>query len=325
MFDVITAGSATVDIFAYTDKSSIIELRGKKKDEEFIAYPAGSKMLLKRLTFATGGGGTNTATCFSRLGLKTAYFGCVGRDDNGKKILRELKKEKVAFIGTKTGSMTNVSIILDSIEHDRTILTYKKASDEIRFKDAKEQKLKTKWLYFSSLTDDAYRTLEELAIFAEKNKIKIAFNPSSYLAEKGQKYLQKVLKRTNVLVLNREEAELIAGKGSEKELLKRLLITGPELVVITDGKKGAHAGNGKDYYYIKPNHQKVAETTGAGDAFAATVVAGIIRKKTLEQALKDAQANAESVIQQVGAKKGLLNWKDINRAANRIKITKEKL
>lgn len=282
-------------------------------------------MLLKELTFATGGGGTNTAVCFSRLGLRTAYLGCIGKDCNSGKILKELKNEKVKFIGTRSNDMTDYSIILDSIEHDRTILNYKGASNDLRFNELNKQRLKTKWLYFSSLTDKAYKVLEELSEYAKKKGIMVAFNPSSYLAEKGQGYLKKVLKNTNILILNREEAELIAEKGEVKELLRRLLILGPEIVVITDGKNGAYSSSGKDYCYVKPEGKSVVETTGAGDAFAATFVAGIIKEKNIELAMKTAQANAESVIQQKEAKKGLLNWKEINKIAKRIRIRKELL
>ena len=82
MYDVITVGSATVDAFAYTERSKVIKVEKRAKEQDFIAYPSGTKILLNRLLFMTGGGGTNTAVAFSRLGLKVAYLGKIGNDSN---------------------------------------------------------------------------------------------------------------------------------------------------------------------------------------------------------------------------------------------------
>ena len=82
MYDVITLGSAAVDAFAETDAELHKfrhNFRGQKshKDlfEKMLCYHLGSKLLINHLGFMTGGGGTNTAACFSKLGLKAAYLG----------------------------------------------------------------------------------------------------------------------------------------------------------------------------------------------------------------------------------------------------------
>ena len=62
MFDVITIGSATVDVFASIDK-------------KFSQVKKGDKILITDLMFETGGGGINSAVGLSRLGLKTAFLG----------------------------------------------------------------------------------------------------------------------------------------------------------------------------------------------------------------------------------------------------------
>jgi len=93
--------------------------------------------------------------------------------------------------------------------------------------------------------------------------------------------------------------------------------------VITDGKKGAHAYNGINTYKITPGKQKIVETTGAGDAFASGVTAGLIIKKDLEYALKLGQAEAENVIMHIGAKENLLTRKDADSWIKRKKFTLE--
>ncbi len=322
MYDVITVGSATVDVFVDTD-SELIKIKSKKEEEELIAYPAGTKQLIKELTFLTGGGGTNTAVAFSRLGHKVGYIGKLGDDSNGRMILNLLKKEGVDYLGIiSKEDMTSYSIILDSIEHDRTIFTYKGAINKLRFNELNLKKLKTTWFYFSSMVDESFKVLEDLADFAKKNNIKIAFNPSSYLAEKGSQYLSHLLKNTNILVLNKEEAKIIVGCGSEKDLLWKLHDLGPEIVVVTDGKNGCYCFDGKSFYQIATHKIMVVESTGAGDAFASGFLSGIIKKNDTKFALELGLANAESVISGRGAKTNLLAY---NEAIEIMKKTPAKI
>jgi len=323
MYDTITVGSATFDVFVNT-KSELIKIKTSSSEDDLIAYPSGSKILIKELRFTTGGGGTNTAVSLARLGHKTAYLGSLGNDENGKKILDLLKKEKIDFIGVLSKEITGYSIILDSIEHDRTILTYKGANDKLRFSDINLKKLKTKWFYFSSMISESFKTLEKLAEFAEKNNIKIAFNPSTYLAKKGKNYLKKILTRTTILVLNNEEASLLVGKNNIKIMLKKLCELGPRIAVITNGKKEINAYDGKNIYTMIPNKIKVVESTGAGDAFASSFLSGMIKKSNIEFALKLGLVNSESVIQHSGAKNKLLKYKEAleNIKKSSVKIKK---
>jgi ribokinase len=325
-YDVITVGSATIDVFIDTD-SELIKIKTSKGEEDLIAYPSGSKILIKKIQFLTGGGGTNTAVSLSRLGLKVAYLGKLGNDDNAKKILGQLQTDKVFFLGSLGPGQTGYSVILDSLEQDRTILTYKGENDDMSICDVDYKKLKTKWFYFSSMVRSSFQTLEKIAEYAEKNKIKILFNPSNYLAERGPDYLSNILSRTEILVLNKEEAELLSGKGDIKDMILRLKKLGPKQVLITDGKNGAYTSDEKYFYHVAPLKKvTVKETTGAGDAFASSFLAGMIKRKNIEFALKLAIVNSSTVIQGIGAKTNLLKY---SKALNiirksRIKIEKKK-
>ena len=332
MFDVICVGSSTVDVFAKTKYSELIKIVDHKGEEDLLAYPTGSKILMEELDFTTGGGGTNVAVSLTKLGIKASYLGCMGKDTNAVLVMDALKKFKVdTSLVVKKKGRTGYSIILDSIEHDRTILAYKGVNNNLNFKDIKKNKLKTKWFYFASMLDTAFKTQESIAKFAEKNNIKIAFNPSSYLAEKGSHFLKEILLRTEILVLNKEEAALIAGNDTIDYLCLKLNKLGPKYVVITDGKKGAYCYHDDNLYFAKTNNIKIVETTGAGDAFASTFLAGIILKgnngNNIEFALKLATTNAESVISYHGAKNKLLTLKEANFMLRKrqIKVTKKKL
>ncbi len=307
MYDVITVGSATVDALVKTEFSEM--LYGKHK-EEVIAYPVGAKILITDMSITTGGGGTNTAVALSRLGHKVAFIGKIGSRGNSQSVLEELKKEKVdaSFVVRSKTGRTGYSIILDSKKHDRTILNFRGSNDDLRLSEINLKKLKAKWFYFSSMMGASFKALEKLAGYAAKNNIKIAFNISSYLAKKGPSYLGSILKKTGILVLNREESELLVGKGSIEGMLKKLVKLGPEISAITDGKNGVYVLHNNDFYYGKPHNVKVVESTGAGDAFASSFLSGIIKKNDVEFAMKLGMTNAESVIQHHGAKEKLLTY-----------------
>ena len=326
MFDIITVGSATVDALARTEYCEMIH---DKKKEECIAYPVGEKILMDELVLTVGGGGTNTAVSLARLGHKVAFLGKIGSKYNSKRVVQQLKKEKVntsLIIKSKTGR-TGYSIILDSKKHDRTILVFRGSNNDLGFNEIDLKKLKTKWFYFSSMIGKSFKTQEKIASYAEKNKIKIAFNISSYLAKKGKKYSKNILKKIDILVLNKEEATLLVGKGNIKNLLKKLNELGPSIVAITDGKHGVYVYENNYIYSGKPHNIEIVETTGAGDAFASSFLCGIIRKNNIEFALKLGMTNAESVIQHHGAKEKLLKYNEALKIMKKIpiKIIKKKL
>ncbi len=296
-FDVVTFGSAVVDVFVNTDVA-------EKGDS--ISYPVGSKILIKDLKFDIGGGGTNTAVAFSRFGLKTGYIGKLGYDENGDKIIEILKKEKVKFLGKRIKSAkSGYSIILDSKEHNRTILTYKGINDQIGINDIK--KIKTKWLYLTSLLGKSFETQKELAKKLAAKETKIAFNPSSYLIK--EKNLTELLSICEVLILNKEEAQMLVGKKQKiSKLLKSIHKLGPNIVVITNKNKATYAYDSLNNQInsIIPHKIKVIERTGAGDAFAAGFVAGQITGKKIKECLKLGLKESESVIKHFGAKNKLL-------------------
>jgi len=323
MFDVITIGSATIDAFAESAKNYI------KKG--CYSYPIGSKSALKDLHFNIGGGGTNTAVSFSRLGLKTAWLGELGSDHNAHQVLDLLKDEKVdTSMVCQCGEKTGYSIILDAQGEDRTILAFKGSNNLLDYKKVNKTKLnQTKWIYSSAMLGKSLKSLKEIFAFAEKKKIPTAFNPSSYLVKKGKTAISSILKKSSVLIYNKEEAQTLTGKKDIDKLLhsSKRLIKKDSIVVITDGVNGSYAYNGKFKYFIGTNKIRINETTGAGDAFASAFVAMLAKGKDISFAMVAGTLNAESVIQHIGAKNKLLTWDELitNMRKNKMRVKVDEL
>lgn len=300
-FDVISFGGSVIDVLVRTDMP---------ERKNLISYPIGAKILIKNLNFEVGGGAVNTSCAFSRLGLKVGCITKVGDDINGRKILQVLNKENVKFLGIigKDG-MSGYSVILDSHDNDRTILTYKGLNDKISFDELSIRKIDTKWIYYSSLLGKSFDTQKRLARILVERGVKLGFNPSSYLIK--NKDLDELLRLSYVLILNKEEATILSNKKrlKGKDLLKNLHSLGSKIVVITDKNKPIICYDGVKKYSIKPHDIKVIERTGAGDSFAAGFIAGLIVGKSVNDSLKLGLKESENVIRHFGARNKLLKMK----------------
>lgn len=323
-YDVVTVGSGTLDVFVDTESKILKEKHKNKKPTEMIAYPLGSKLLIEKLKFEIGGGGTNTAVAFSRMGLKTGWIGSIGLCEHSENIIDYMRKEKVDFLGRRGKGRAGFSVILDSKDNDRTILAFKGENNNLSMKDLKRSIIsKTKWMYFCSMVAKSFTTQKRLAKFAHNNRIRLAFNPSSYQARLGIRKLRSILRYTNILILNLEEAELLTSKRDMVEMFCEIHKNGPNIVIITDGRHGAYCSDGIKTYKVHTQKTRIKETTGAGDAFAATFLGAFIRTEDVRKALRIATVNAQSVVQDYGAKNVLLDWKTLERKEKRrpVKIT----
>ena len=317
-YDVIVIGSATVDVFVKTDAETIDISgfsHGHKVNEHLIAYPLGSKILIKELDFKTGGGGTNVVATFAAQGLKTGYIGKIGQDQHGHAVFDWLKKNNVTFLG-QVGGQTGYSVILDSQAKDRTILTFKGANNELEYEKLNLRGIESTWLFGCVMLGQSYETLERLFRYAKNDKMRIAWVLASYIAEKGIDHIKESLRKTEVLILNKEEAEQLVGVGTCLELAERLSKFGPKLIAVTDGEKGATiraSGKwGDERFCVKPaTDLNIIETTGAGDAFAAGFVTGIIQGRPLKEAALQGIINSEGVIQSYGAKEHIADKKEM--------------
>lgn len=298
-YDVITVGSGVLDAFIET---------GIDEKNGMFCFPAGTKVQIKDLSFATGGGGINSGICLSKLGLKVGFLGKLGKGHNSQIILRELKKNKIDFLGIQGNERTGYSAILESNNKNRVVLTYKGANDNLKQSEINLHKLKTEWFYFTSMRGASFITQIKIAEFAHKKGIKVAFNPSSYQTKLGVKHIIPLIKNINVLTLNKEEARMLVKKG---DIYKGLKALGPKIIIVTDGSRGGCVYDGQFIYKYRPDKVKVADPTGAGDAFGSSFIAGLIKLGNIEKAINVAMANAESLIQKKGAHNGLLSWKEI--------------
>lgn len=309
MYDVITFGSATYDVF--------LRSKGMQVSDGDICVRYGAKLEVNEIAFDYGGGGTNSAVTFARQGLNTAGVVQIGDDFNGKKILADLQREKVntSLVDIQSG-YTDYGTILWVPDGGRTILIYR-GNTRLETENIKWDKLDAKWFYISSLEGNL-DILEKLQSFkASEFQTKIAWNPGGRELEQREEVLS-LLPGITILNVNKEEMmELLNFQlpmTNFQDLLDRAKELPCEYIVITDDKRGAHLWDRNNGIWWKSgifeNAPRV-ETTGAGDSFGSGLVTGFIQNKSIDECLYLAAANASSVVGRIGAKSGILRAGDL--------------
>ncbi|MBI4152755.1 carbohydrate kinase family protein [Candidatus Woesearchaeota archaeon] len=299
-YDVLCVGSATLDRFLTID----VPLQSIRP---------GDKLLVKSTEIHSGGGATNSAAALSLLGLNVKMLTKLGSDHDAEYIIHEMKKYKVKNFGHRRSRhpTDSATIISSPRSSDRVIFVQKGASQDLIPADFSATHPHPRWIYLATLLGKSFQTAKMIASYAKARKIKLLFNPSFYLAQKGKSYLRQILHATTVLVLNKEEAQALlhAKTGNTSRLLHQLHALGPEIVVITDGARRCSALHQDKIYSYLPPRVKIVHTAGAGDAFTSGLLAGLIKKWSFEDCLRLGQANASAVIQRIGTKNGLLKEK----------------
>jgi len=314
LYDVISVGSATLDVFIKSKDLQIL-----KTDQVFtgraIIAPYGAKCEVEELTVQSGGGGTNTAAGFSRLGLKAAVVARCGWDFAGKIVREELIKERIddsLLVKVDKEEATDYSTILIGPDGNRTIFIYR-GKTRLEWKLIDFGRLESRWFYISSLEGNL-SLLESLVDFARKKGIKVAVNPGR--KELNQKEaLIPILNKADVVIVNREEAALLTGLTiADEKLFPAIAGLVKELAVVTDGEHGAVLYTRKEEKLVSDGFKvTMVEATGPGDAFGCGLIGGLILDYRLEEALKLGIANGASVVTKIGAKAGLLRKEEIKR------------
>lgn len=312
MFDIISIGDATIDTFLFLNYLEIQEVRGDKK----ALFNWGDKLPVDSMYKTVAGNAANNAVGSARLGLNTAFYTVFAHDMGGREILHKMQKEGVStrYIIKNDKHGTNASTVL-CYEGERTIFVYH---------EHREYKLPNflpaHWVYLTSMGKGFEKIYSDLVKYIDKYDVKLAFNPGTYQLLGGVKANRTILKHTDLLCLNVEEAEGWVGEAENVEALcRRLSELGPKAVVITDGEKGAYSYSAEGFYFIEKFPGKRVEATGAGDSFATAYVAALCHGLPHAEALKWGPVNAASVVGLIGPQAGLLSKKDIENRLSKKK------
>lgn len=309
--DVLTIGDALIDIFLLL-KPDGEDFRIDKKEDE-ICLRLGAKIPVDHSAMSLGGDAVNVAVGIKRLGLRAGIMAETGDDDLSEKIVKELTSERVNIDSLKeTKDTPSAFSVVVSAGQDRTIFSH----HVLREHDFSFDNLSTEWIYLTSMGEKWREAYRKTIDFVKKNHVKLGFSPGSHQLHHDSESFRDVLAITDILFVNREEGERIAygrsfdadeKRESVEKLLKDLRRLGPKIVSVTDGPKGSYSMDAQEKVYTEGILEtRVVEKTGVGDAYAAGFLAGIIHGKKIETVMKWGATNSASVMEHIGAVKGLL-------------------
>ncbi len=321
---IITLGGATEDITFYPREAVVLDNKQDILRQKILGFEYGAKVPIEDFYSTFGGGAANTAINFSRLGFKASIITCLGKDERAEQIKDNLKKQKVdtSLMLTSAKDRSPFSLLLIGPRSEHVAFVYRGAKEDVKLSPQAKKKIQASdWLYVTSLSGTWQLILKQAFNLATK----IAWNPGSVQLKKGIKALGPLLEKTTVLCVNKDEAiELVLSdkKYKNKEftffdrldnLLQAIKDMGPKIVVITDGKRGASAFDGQTIYKQPiAKEKKRVDTTGVGDSFNSSFIAGLeLYQGNIKKALSLGAKSSASVIGELGAQNGLLTKKSI--------------
>lgn len=266
----------------------------------------GETLFGNSIRYIPGGKGANQAVAMARLGAEVEMFGCVGDDDNGRRLVRNLEKE-----GIKTG---NISVLKDTPtgiavitvgENDNTIIVVPGANGKVDrdYAEGIKEKLEAYDMVIMQ-HEIPLDTVHYIVDFCSEKGIPVVLNPAPAAAVP-----MEIIEKVTYLTPNEHEAALIFGdRVSTEKLLQKY----PNKLVITQGSKGVSAAlPSGEIVKIPARPAKVVDTTGAGDTLNGAFCVKAAEGAGLKDALVYANTAAGLSTEKFGAQGGMPYAKEV--------------
>jgi ribokinase len=274
----------------------------------------GEEIAVKEIRDSPGGSAANTIVGLARLGIKTGFIGILGNDREGDVIYKNFEDEKVDTSGIRiTRGRTGTVFGLVDADGERTLYPYPGVNDKLQLDGINiGYAKKAKILHMTSFIKSEQINVQKLLISELSENTKISFSPGMIYAEKGLEELLPIIEKSYIVFLNRNEIKILTGNDYDKGS-KILIERGTKIVVVTSESKGSYVTTQKDCFQVAAHPtEKVVDTTGAGDAFAAGFLYGLLKKgDDLEFCAEIGNKVASYCIRHYGAIGGLPYYKDI--------------
>jgi ribokinase len=252
-----------------------------------------------------GGSAANTIVALARLGVDTGFVGIVGKDKEGKLILDEFRKEDVEMRIKEEEGYTGAAIGFVDAKGERALYIYHGVNAKLGMEDIDIDFVESAtFLHISSFVNR--KQLDMQYELAKKIKQKLSFSPGMLCFKYGIEDLTPVIERSEVVFLSVGELKSVVRDVDYEKGAKVLLEIGAKIVCVTLGEKGCYVANAAgESHLIAAYPTEVVDTTGAGDAFAAGFLFGLLYEKGIYECGKIGNLVASHCIREYGSRKGL--------------------
>jgi ribokinase len=297
-YDVIGFGALNMD------KLFKVNRLAKAEEESFI----------ESYTEACGGSAANTIVGLARLGCKVGFIGKVGCNREGDLLLKDFCKEGVdtnGVIRAEQGKSGSVMGFVDK-KGARALYIDSGVNDAIALDDVNvEYASQARFLHLTSFVGEKSFQTQKKLLKTLPSTVRVSFDPGALYARRGLAQLEAILKKTYVLMPNAVELELLTGKNDYCKGADFLIGRGAKMVAVKLGGDGCYVTDGRERHLVKAFKVKVVDTTGAGDAFCAGFIYGLLNNKSLNECGRLGNFVASRCVMKVGARAGLPFAKDL--------------
>lgn len=262
---------------------------------------------------ACGGSAANTMVGLARLGCEVGFIGKVADDREGRLLLKDFRREGVDTSGITIAKRGRSGTAMGFVDErgERALYVDPGVNDMIEFEEInKEYASKTKFLHLTSFIGEKSFEAQKKLVEMLPKTVKVSLDPGELYARKGAT-LEPMIRNTSVLMPNAKELELLTGTADYKKGAKILYRKGVKMIAVKLGSKGCYITDGKESHLIMAFKVKVVDTTGAGDAFCAGFLYGLINEKSLYECGRMGNFVASRCIMKMGARTGLPNIEDL--------------
>ncbi len=309
-YDFVAIGDLVVDAFIELNKDEADVSIDLDTGRKTLHMKFGEKIPYNDVTVVNAvGNSPNASVSAHRLGLQSALIASVGHDRYGTDCIDTLRSEGVhtEYVKIHEGKSTNYHYVLRYGPERTILIKHEKFPYVLPYFD-----MPPRFIYFSSIGEHGLPLHFEIARYVKEHpECKLVFQPGTFQIKLGAEKLKEVYEATEIFFCNKEEAQIILQSTQQHmpTLLREIKKLGPKLPVITDGPGGAYVLDENDQAWHMPMYPDRAEPvdrTGAGDAFASTFTSAVALGCSPEEALAWGPINSMSVVQYIGAQKGLL-------------------
>ena len=317
MAKVLGIGNALVDIMTKLDNDKFLDEfklpKGSMQlvEQDFVKDISKASEKFDKIQ-SSGGSAANTIHGLARLGVDSGFIGKVGEDELGDFFHYDMKKSNIEpkLLRTRTDSGRAVALI--SPDSERTFATFLGAAIELSPEDLKTEFFKGfDFLHVEGYLVQNHELLKRASDLAKENGLKISLDMASYnVVEDNIEFLKSYIKDyVDIIFANEEEAKSFTGKEPEEALED--MASQCEIAVVKVGKDGSYIKSGDKKYKAEPVKANPVDTTGAGDAYAAGFLYGLVKGFDLDKCGQIGSVLAGKVIEVVGAKMDENKWKEI--------------
>lgn len=257
---------------------------------------------------ACGGSAANTVVSLARLERKVGFVGKIGRDSEGRMLTQDFDKEGVDTKGIIIAKYGRSGKVMGFVDEDgqRALYIDPGVNNAISFKEIDTKYASNaRFLHLTSFVGDKSFQAQKKLMEKLPKKVKVSFDPGALYARAGMVKLKPIIDKTYLIMPNAAELALLTGKTNYKMGAKLLLDKGVRVAAVKLGSKGCYVTDGKESQVVEPFRVKVVDTTGAGDAFDAGFILGLLLQKSLYEAGKIGNFVASKCIVTMGARPGL--------------------